>query len=458
LLYAGRMSPLARHPVFQAAAWSLFVSLLALNSDDAGAAYSHPVTWADISAIDLRPAFRSQYASPGNLYQPAIPESAMDIALRDADAYIVPEFHVPRELTGPVRFWMRIYTEFTTQHVVLFDEHHPEIVYEVLDFRELANTARNRVVYEIVSHQRVLKARAAYDRALAQLARHPHPKKPTREQANILKAVQALDHRHSFAELRRNLRSQVGQRDNIIKGLLAAESFFPKMERIFAEMKVPRELTRIPLVESSFDLSARSKVGASGVWQFMPLSGREYLTISEANQIDERISPLKATIAAAKLLKRNRKILGNWALSVTAFNHGTKGLPKLDEDEADFKRFAHLFDPCFKRKGRKHLAWAGRNYYAEFLAVLHADAYRKLFYGEAPATRIQNISFRVAPAGKTPIQFSMETGISLQEFRLYNPDYMNLHRKFPKKYMIAVPTESDDLAGLSALRPSLRRS
>jgi hypothetical protein len=161
-------------------------------------------------------------------------------------------------------------------------------------------------------------------------------------------------------------------------------------------------------------------------------------------------------VAAAKLLKRNRKILGNWALSVTAFNHGTKGLPKLDEDEAEFKKFAHLFDPCSKRKGKAHLAWAGRNYYAEFLAVLHAEAYRKLFYGEAPTARIQSVTFRTAPAGKTPVQFSMETGISLQEFRLYNPDYQNVHRKFPKKYMIAVPTEGDDLAGLGALRPSLK--
>jgi membrane-bound lytic murein transglycosylase D len=435
----------------------LSVSTWLLPAASALAAYSQPVTWADMSAMDLRTAFKSPYASAGNLMEPAIPDSAMYLVLRDADARISQDFHVPESLRPAVGFWLRIYAEYTTQHVVIYDAQHPELVYEVLDFRELARTARNRVVYEIVSKKRVQKAMDAYRMALARLSKHPNPKKPTREEANILAVVKKLPHKHKFAELRGNVRSQTGQRDNIIKGLLAAETFFPKMEQLFTKMGVPLELTRLTLVESSFNLNARSKVGASGVWQFMPKSGKEFLRIDDRVAIDERLSPLKATVAAAKLLKRNKRILGHWALAVTSFNHGVRGLPRLrGSKEADFADFAHLFDSCNKKRGSKHLGYASRNYYAEYLAVLHAEAYRNLFYGQPPVGPIQSVAFHRVTAGKTAIQVAMEHHLPLQLFELYNPDVMNVRAKLPRNFLIAIPGESDDMAVLTDVRTRRR--
>lgn len=413
------------------------------------AAYEQPVTWEDMKAMDLRAAFRSQYASPGNLMDPVISASDMDLVMRDADARISNEFHIPDTLKPTVNFWLRIYTQYTTQHVVIFDARHPEVVYDVLDFRELSKTARNRVVYEIVSKNRVKKAMESYRKALDQLARNPKPKHPSHEEQNILAAVKNLPHKHSFSELRRNVRSQTGQRDNIMKGLLAAETFFPKMEQIFTKMNVPLELTRLTLVESSFNLNAKSKVGASGVWQFMPKSGKEFLMIDDHFDIDERLSPLKATVAAAKLLKRNKKILGHWALAVTSFNHGVRGLPRLDSEEASFAKFANVFDSCSKNHSKKHLGYASRNYYAEYLAVLHAEAYRHLFYGKPPTAFVQPVAFHKASTGKTAIQVAKEHGIPLPQFELYNPDVMNIHAKLPHGFLIAIPGESDDLAMLT---------
>ncbi|MGK5082193.1 lytic transglycosylase domain-containing protein [Bdellovibrionota bacterium FG-1] len=448
---------LGKFELFQkGSAWLTLLSMSVSSfsfSFTAAAAVSQPVTWADQSAIDLRPAFSTQYASTDNLYQPTIPESALLLVLRDADSRVSEKFSIPQSLKPAVGFWLRIYAEYTTQHVVIYDSHHPELVYEVLDFRSLANTARNKIVYEIVSKKRVKTAMAAYRTGLAHLAKNPKPSKPTREEKNILAAIKKLPHKHKYAELQKNVRAQTGQRDNIIKGLLAAETFFPKMEQLFTKMNVPLELTRLTLVESSFNLSATSKVGAAGVWQFMPRSGKEYLTIDNHNAIDERLSPLKATVAAAKLLKRNRKILGNWALAVTSFNHGIRGLPRLNEDEADFVHFAHLFNACSKQKKGKHLGYASANYYAEFLAVLHAEAYRHLFYGDAPKAFPQAVAFRKAEAGKSALQFAMEHGIPLQTFQLYNPDIRNLHSRLPHGFLIAVPGESDDLAHLTETGP-----
>ena len=426
-----------------------------LPASTAFAAYAQPVTWEDMSAMDLRPAFKTQYASPDNLMDPLVSASDMDLVMRDADARISQEFHIPDTLKSTVAFWLQIYTQYTTQHVVIFDSHHPEMIYDVLDFRDLSHTARNRVVYEIVSKARVKKAMAAYRNALSRLARHPNPKKPTREEQNILAAIKKISHKHSFSELARQVRSQTGQRDNIIKGLLAAETFFPKMEQIFTKMDVPLELTRLTLVESSFNLNARSKVGASGVWQFMPKSGKEYLMIDDKTSVDERLSPLKATVAAAKLLKRNRHILGHWALAVTSFNHGVRGLPRLDAKnlkdgkEAEFARFSTLFDSCSKKKGKKVLGYASRNYYAEYLAVLHAEAYRHKFYGEPPKALVQPVAFERAKPGKTAVQIASDHGLPLQQFELYNPDVMNLHTKLPHGFLIAIPGEADDLGALT---------
>src|SRR5690606_8417959 len=100
------------------------------------------------------------------------------------------------------------------------------------------------------------------------------------------------------------------------------------MEEIFTQLDLPIELTRIPLVESSFNIMAHSKAGAVGVWQFMPLSGKEYMKVDPSIGIDERRSPLKSTIAAARLLKRNLKMTGNWPLAITAYNHGFTGIKR----------------------------------------------------------------------------------------------------------------------------------
>src|SRR4051794_22119007 len=76
-------------------------------------AYNRPVAWSDMSALDLRSALRSQYASRGNLYDPLISESAIELVLQDADHRISREFQIPEEIKPEVGFWLRIYTEYS---------------------------------------------------------------------------------------------------------------------------------------------------------------------------------------------------------------------------------------------------------------------------------------------------------------------------------------------------------
>ncbi|MCM2323130.1 MAG: lytic transglycosylase domain-containing protein [Oligoflexia bacterium] len=226
------------------------------------------------------------------------------------------------------------------------------------------------------------------------------------------------------------------------------------MEELFASSGVPKELTRLALVESSFNLHAISYAGAAGVWQFMEYPGKKYLLIDRSAAIDERLSPLKSTVAAAKLLRENHQRFGSWALAVTSYNHGLRGLLRLKRSESkEFSRIAHLFDACNRRSP---LGWAARNYYAEFLAVLHAESYRKLFYGEPPVQPLRPVAFRFAAAGKTALATAMEAGVGLQEFRLLNPDIRNLKKPLPPRFLIALPGTTDDLAGLTPKRKAPR--
>ncbi len=422
------------------------------------ASYDHVVTWSDMSDLDLRVALRSQYGSSGNMLETEISESSFEIVLRDADNRIQPEFRIPAELRASVGFWLRIYTQYTTQHSVIFDSRHPELIYEVLDFRDLAKTARNAIVYEIVSKKRIKNAMEAYRKALHRLAKGAKPK--TREERIVAQAVKKLKHKHSLNELAQNVRSQTGQRDNIMKGLIAAEAFFPRMESVFKEVGIPTQLTRLALVESSFDLRAQSHAGAAGVWQFMPSIGAKFLKIDRAEMIDERLSPMKSTLAAGKLLRENYTRFKNWPLAITSYNHGLKGLPRANrqiaEADEEFARLAPLFKGCNKRSP---LGWAGRNYYSEFLAALHAESYRQIFYGEPPVQKIRAVSFKLAPAGQTALSAAMFYNVSIHEFKLMNPDIKDLHRKLPRNFYVAIPADNDDLSALlgNASRKRLAR-
>jgi membrane-bound lytic murein transglycosylase D len=207
-------------------------------------------------------------------------------------------------------------------------------------------------------------------------------------------------------------------------------------------------------VESSFNIRAYSRVGAAGVWQFMPRSGREYMKIADG--FDERLSPLKATVAAGRLLKRNHKMLGNWTLAVIAYNHGYRGLPRLRGAKADdFSRIAHLFSACRNSCGgkkRSPLGFASKNYYAEFLAMVHAEAYRELFYGAPPQLNATAVAFQRLEKPSSGLSIASQRGVAMRDFMIFNPDVRDLKRTLPRGYWLAFPSSEDNVAILASGR------
>lgn len=108
--------------------------------------------------------------------------------------------------------------------------------------------------------------------------------------------------------------------------------------KLIREKQLPPELEYLPIIESAYRTSAKSKTGAVGLWQFMPNSVKNYLTLGE--YIDERYDPWKSTEAGLAKLKANYDIHGDWVLALAAYNCGNgkvkSAISKSTAEEKDY--------------------------------------------------------------------------------------------------------------------------
>jgi len=113
-----------------------------------------------------------------------------------------------------------------------------------------------------------------------------------------------------------------GRKDMMGKMLGLSEYYFPIFENALKSMNVPVELKYLPIIESSMNSHAISRVGATGLWQFMFTTARGY-GLNMDNFVDERKDPIQASYAAAKYFKDAYTELGDWLLAIAAYNCGT---------------------------------------------------------------------------------------------------------------------------------------
>lgn len=399
-----------------------------------------------------------------------IDRKRFDAAINDVEGRISKSFRIPPDLKNRVEFWLRVYTLYGSEQVIIFDELHPEIVYEVVDFTDLKNSARSKMVYAILRERRikalVQRYRIAFERLRKYASTLEHrdnaafkvskkPKKspriprdfPNTLELRIYTMSQPVrshdDVRHDWTSLRKSFRVQTGQRDAIANGLPFADVWLGRMESIFESIGTPPELTRIGLVESSFNPQAVSRVGAVGIWQFMEAPAKSYLILDPARQIDERRSPLKAGIAAAKMLKDNNKILKYWPLSVTAYHSGMRPFLEVLRRKLAKSQFQGIFDPC---GSRSRLGWAGQNYYSEFLAILYAEKYRDWFYGLPRTVPKTKVRMQMLSRETSLAEIAALDGFPLPAIAQLNPDVKRLDTRLPPGFFVVLPSVSDDWA------------
>jgi len=281
-------------------------------------------------------------------------------------------------LATEVKFWKQIFAVHSTYEVVVHDSRHLDRVYSVLDYTSLRDAAWSDA--EIATYLNE-KSREEKDRVRAILLRlHEWDGAPpdlTEEERRIAAMFRSEGGATRFLDAsgEDRLRGQRGLRERFANAIRISRRYLPEMERIFRREGLPLELTRLPFVESCFNVKAYSKVGAAGIWQFMPNTGRRFMTINDL--VDERRDPLLATQAAARYLRADYEALGSWPLALTAYNHGRGGIRRAVEtvgshDLVDIVR--NYRGPAF--------GFASRNFYAEFLAALEIEADYRKYFGE----------------------------------------------------------------------------
>jgi membrane-bound lytic murein transglycosylase D len=288
-------------------------------------------------------------------------------------------FPRPAALEPQIRFWKAVFTEYSTQQVVLHDALYLDKIYKVLDFRpeiadgmSLATADRLRATETDVELARIRATLLRLD-----AVRSPDGLSPEERRVWDLFADDPSPDRFRAAADERRLRSQRGLRERFGEAIRVSRRYLPVMEEIFREEGLPAELTRLPLIESCFNLQAYSKVGAAGIWQFMPATGRRFMRVD--GLVDERRDPITSTRAAARFLGEMYERLGAWPLAITAYNHGPYGIARAVDavGSADIERIIRRYDgPAF--------GFASRNFYPEFLAALEVESEHETHFGKQP--------------------------------------------------------------------------
>ncbi len=367
----------------------------------------------------------------------ALPASVPPMPPADAKLdQLFPRYEI---LHPNIAFWTRVFGEYSELQSVVHSKAYPHKVLRVLDFRG-ASMQMSEAALENHRRQVEQQAREAAEALIRSIHAKRHaPQTMTAEERRIYELFADVRDRDPFKTLQGTIRIQRGLKERTENALRVSDAYLPHMEKVFADYGLPTALTRLPIVESSFNLNAYSRSGAAGVWQFIPSSARIYMRLNEI--VDDRRDPWTSTDAAARHLRDDYALLGDWPLAITAYNHGRNGIAR-GLAATGGKTLVDLIE----RYDSPRFGFAGKNYYAEFLAALDVE---RAWRARRDATeRTRAIEFEVV---ETKHYVPYETlrrlcGASDEEFRRLNPAYrpevIDGKLYVPPGHLIRVPAGS----------------
>jgi len=300
----------------------------------------------------------------------AISDSAHTTAPRLSEA----QFPRYAALKPAVDFWTKVFGEYSELQSAIHSSEYPGKIYEVLDFRDDALTM-SKPALERYRQEQERQAKVRVDNLLRQVnALRATPEKMTAEQRRLFQLYADVPSDRRFTAAIGTFRAQRGLKERTALALATSGSYLPEMETTFGRYQLPLRLTRLPLVESSFNVEAYSKVGAAGLWQFMPSSAKIYMRLNEV--VDDRRDPWTSTDAAARHLRDDYAVLKSWPLAVTAYNHGRGGIAR-----ALATVNGTTIVDLIQRYDSPRFGFASKNFYAEFLAAVDVESDWRAHFG-----------------------------------------------------------------------------
>jgi membrane-bound lytic murein transglycosylase D len=274
------------------------------------------------------------------------------------------------DLAPTVEFWKKVYADWSEHEVVFHDRDDVSIVYDKM-YQRKSETPEQYRANEAAQEAIIRRYRGIL---LDLAARNPDPRTLSGEYEDVYEAFDGKGSPERWKQAADRIRVQRGLKERFLRGLIHAGQYRPHILAILREEGAPEEIAWLPMVESTFNIEARSAVGAAGIWQFMPATGRLYMRVDAT--VDERLDPIFAARSAARLLKSNYQGLGSWPLAVTAYNHGYYGMRRAVREVGtnDYMTIRRLYQgPAF--------GFASKNFYAEFLAAIEVAENAEQYFG-----------------------------------------------------------------------------
>ena len=218
-----------------------------------------------------------------------------------------------------------------------------------------------------------------------------------------------------------------------------AEYYYPMFESILDKYDIPLELKHLVIVESALNPRAKSPMGATGLWQFMYATGKQY-GLYVSSYVDERYDPYLETEAAAKYMRNLYKMFGDWNLVLAAYNSGPGNVRKAIRRSGGHRNYWYL---------SPYLPKETRGYVPAFIAVNYAMEYGKLHNLKPKSPKISYYKTDTVMV-KSKITFDQISnhlnGITKDELRFLNPAYK--HDIIPylskKGYKLVLPISEID--------------
>lgn len=197
--------------------------------------------------------------------------------------------------------------------------------------------------------------------------------------------------------------------------MLGASNFYnPIFEDALEAYQLPLELKYLPVIESSLNPGATSRAGAGGLWQFMPTTGKRYgLEINSL--VDERRDPVKASYAAARMLKSLYEIFGDWTLVIASYNCGPANVNKAIKRAGGVRDYWKIY-PYLPSETRGYVpAFIAANYVMNYYCEHNiCPASTRLPMGTDTIVVNRDVYFE---------QVSEVCNISMDELKALNPQY-----------------------------------
>ena len=354
-------------------------------------------------------------------------------------------FSCPTSLLSRVGFWVEVFSRWDTNTAIFHDKENPQRVFSTISRNEGCRNSRDG--------DAISKERANLKKLLQSLSTKLATGKSLSSREQELYAAFSNASSSEVSAAADRIRCQSGNKDRMRTALSNFHQYRPAILDALESQNLSLELQYLPFVESAFNPRALSHVGAAGLWQIMPATGRS-LGMWVDNVVDERYDPKIASYGAAKYFRNSVDNLSETAFEngytvtakdlnpfvITSYNYGVAGMTRA------IKQVGLNYERLLTEYQSPNFQTAVKNFYASFLAARYVAKNAEQFFGvvQPNPDGITHSYNTVALTRSTSIKrISSELGIKRDVLEKLNPSLnkvvWNDKALVPKNFKLKLP-------------------